>query len=289
MPNFKNKKVMKGLAGLFSALIILAGVSFVQFSNESKALEVDFFDVGQGDSALIKTPAHQKILIDGGPSNAVVEKLGENMPFYDKNIDLIILTHPHADHLVGLIEVLKRYKVKKILATGAINSTPDYLAWLEEIKKENVPVEIASAGQTINFGDNLEMKIFAPMEDFVGKQPDDLNNTSIVAKLIFGDTSFLFVGDTEKEVEAKLIASGADLKADVLKVGHHGSHNASSQEFLDAVKPKFAVISVGAKNTFGHPSPITLENLKKVGAEVFRTDQDGDVKITSDGVEVKIK
>lgn len=277
------------LVGLFSALIILAGLSFFQFSNESKALEVDFFDVGQGDSALIKTPDHQKILIDGGPTNAVVEKLGENMPFYDKEIDLMILTHPHADHLVGLIEVLKRYKVKKILATGAINSTPDYLAWLDEIKKENVPMEIAKAGQTFDFGEKLKMEIFSPTEDFVGKQPDNLNNTSIVAKLIFGDTSFLFTGDAEKEVEDKLIANSVDLKADVLKVGHHGSKNASGQEFLGAVKPKFAVISVGAKNTFGHPNPLTLEHLKKIGAEIFRTDQDGDVKIISDGLRLEIK
>ncbi|MBU1146028.1 MBL fold metallo-hydrolase, partial [Patescibacteria group bacterium] len=109
MFNLRNKKIVMRLVGMFSALVILAGTSFFQFSNESKVLEVDFFDVGQGDAILIKTPEHQRILIDGGPTNAVVEKLGENMPFYDREIDLMILTHPHADHLVGLIEVLKRY------------------------------------------------------------------------------------------------------------------------------------------------------------------------------------
>ncbi|MBU1146685.1 MBL fold metallo-hydrolase, partial [Patescibacteria group bacterium] len=227
--------------------------------------------------------------IDGGPTNAVVEKLGENMPFYDREIDLMILTHPHADHLVGLIEVLKRYEVKKILTTGAINSTPDYLAWLEEIKNQNIPMEIVSAGQILDFGENLKMEIFYPVENFVGKQPDDLNSTSIVAKLIFGDTSFLFTGDAEEEAEEKMIARGVDLKADVLKVGHHGSRNATSQNFLEKVQPKFAVISVGAKNTFGHPNKTILNRLEKNGVEIFRTDQDGDIRFLSDGVELKLK
>ncbi|MFH2136082.1 MAG: ComEC/Rec2 family competence protein [Patescibacteria group bacterium] len=289
MFNFKNKKLAKRLVGLFSALVILAGVSLFQFSNESKALEVDFFDIGQGDSIFIKTPDHQKILIDGGPTNAVVEKLGENMPFYDREIDLMILTHPHADHLVGLIEVLKRYEVKKILTTGAINSTPDYLAWLEEIKNQNIPMEIVSAGQILDFGENLKMEIFYPVENFVGKQPDDLNSTSIVAKLIFGDTSFLFTGDAEEEAEEKMIARGVALKADVLKVGHHGSRNATSQNFLEKVQPKFAVISVGAKNTFGHPNKTILNRLEKNGVEIFRTDQDGDIRFLSDGLELKLK
>lgn len=289
MVNFKSRKFILRAAGFFSALVILVCIFTLQSFEESKALEVDFFNVGQGDAILIKTPEHQRILIDGGPTNAVVEKLGENMIFYDKNIDLMILTHPHADHLVGLIEVLKRYKVKKILATGAINSTPDYLAWLDEIKKENVLMEIASAGQIIDLGENLKMEIFYPTENFSGKQPDNLNNTSIVAKLVFGDTSFLFTGDAEKEVEDNLVASGVDLKADVLKVGHHGSRNATGQEFLDRVKPKFAVISVGAKNTFGHPNKTVLNRLEKLGVELFRTDEDGDVKMVSDGMKIEIK
>lgn len=282
-----SRKFFLKLAGLFSITVALVGISVFQTFNEGSGLKVYFFDVGQGDSALIKTPDRQKILIDGGPSGAVVEKLGQNLPFYDKTINLMILTHPHADHLDGLVEVLKRYEVKKILATGAINSTPDYLAWLEEIKKENVPMEIAKAGQMIDFGDGSKIEILSPAEDFSGKQPDNLNNTSIVCKLIFGETSFLFTGDAEKEVEDILIAGGADLKADVLKVGHHGSKNSTSQEFLEAVKPKFAVISVGKKNTFGHPNAGTLSRLEKLGAEIFRTDRGGDIIISSDGQKVK--
>jgi len=289
MFNFKNKKLVTRLAGMFSAIIILAGVSFYQSFEESKALEVDFLDVGQGDAILIKTPDHQRILIDGGPSNAVVNKLGENLPFFDKKIDLIILTHPHADHLDGLIEILKRYEVKKILSTGVIHTTPDYLSWLEEIKNQNVPMEIARAGQTLDFDGGIKMEIFYPSEDSAGRQVENLNNTSIVAKLVFGQTSFLFTGDAETEAEESLLVGDFDLQADVLKVAHHGSKNSTSQNFLEKVQPKFAVISVGADNQFGHPNTMTLKRLENIGAEIFRTDQDGDIKIISDGEKINFK
>ncbi|MBI5071766.1 MBL fold metallo-hydrolase [Candidatus Falkowbacteria bacterium] len=289
MFNFRSKKFILKLVGLAAAVLILFSVALFESSEESKALEVDFLDVGQGDAILIKTPDHQRILIDGGPSGAVVNKLGENLPFFEKEIDLIILTHPHADHLDGLIEVLKRYEVKKILTTGVTHTTPDYLAWLEEIKKQNVPMEIAVAGQTLDFGSGIKMEIFYPKEDLTGKSAENLNNTSVVAKLIFGQTSFLFTGDAETEVEDELIGGGVDLKADVLKVAHHGSKNAMSQNFLEKVKPKFAVISVGADNQFGHPNAMTVKRLEKIGVEVFRTDKDGDVKMVSDGDMIEVE
>ncbi len=271
------------------AAAILVGISLFQWVEEGKRLEVNFFDVGQGDAILIKTPDHQRILIDGGPSNAVLNKLGENLPFFEKEIDLVILTHPHADHLDGLIEVLKRYKVKKILTTGVVHTTPDYLVWLEEIKNQNIPVEIAIAGKMFDFGGGAEMEIFYPPEDLTGKSAEDLNDTSIVGKLIFGETSFLFTGDAEKEAEEKMIASGFDLKSDVLKIGHHGSRNATSENFLETVNPKFAVISVGENNSFGHPNPTIINRLERVGVEIFRTDEEGDIKITSDGEEIDFK
>jgi competence protein ComEC len=289
MFKFLSKKIVLRIVGLAAAVLVLFGITFFESSEESKALEVDFLDVGQGDAILIKTPDHQRILIDGGPSNAALNKLGENLPFFEKEIDLVILTHPHADHLDGLIEVLKRYEVKKILSTGVIHTTPDYLAWLEEIKNQNVPMEIARAGETLDFGGGIKMDIFYPTEDLTGKQVENLNDTSIVAKLIFGQTSFLFTGDAETEMEEELINEGADLKADVLKVAHHGSKNATSQNFLEKVQPKFAIISVGADNQFGHPNAMTVKRLENIGAEIFRTDEDGDIKIKSDGVDIKIE
>lgn len=289
MLNLKHKKITLRLAGFFSVLLVLAGVSFFQSFNESKSLEVDFFDVGQGDAILIKTPEHERILVDGGPGNSVLAKLGENLPFYDKDIDLIILTHPHADHLTGLIEVLRRYEVKKVLSTGVLHTTGEYIAWLEEIKKQSIPMEIAKAGEILSFGDKTKIEILNPTEDLVGKEADSLNNTSVVFKLTYGENKFLFTGDAETEVEDELLARDADLEVDVLKVAHHGSKNSTSQEFLEKVKPKFAVISVGAKNNFGHPSELTLERLERSGAEIFRTDLDGDIKILSDGSELEIR
>ncbi|MFZ5364084.1 MAG: ComEC/Rec2 family competence protein [Patescibacteria group bacterium] len=289
MLNLKGKKFISKLAGIILAAAILVGISLFQWVEEGKRLEVNFFDVGQGDAILIKTPDHQRILIDGGPSNAVLNKLGENLPFFEKEIDLVILTHPHADHLDGLIEVLKRYKVKKILTTGVVHTTPDYLVWLEEIKNQNIPVEIAIAGKMFDFGGGVEMEIFYPPEDLTGKSAEDLNDTSIVGKLIFGQTSFLFTGDAEKEAEEKMIASGFDLKSDVLKIGHHGSRNATSENFLETVNPKFAVISVGENNSFGHPNPTIINRLERVGVEIFRTDEEGDIKITSDGEKIGFK
>jgi competence protein ComEC len=288
MLNWHSKKFTLQIAGVFAVVLILFGVSFFQSLQDNK-LEVNFFDVGQGDAILIKTPDHQKILIDGGPDNTIINKLGENLPFYDKEIDLMILTHPHADHVTGLVEVLKRYKVKKILATGVLCTTSEYIAWLEEIKKQKIPMEIAQAGQIISFGENLKLEILYPLEDLSGKQFENLNNSSVVGKLTFGKTSFLFTGDAETEVEEKLLNAGVDFKVDVLKVAHHGSKNATSQEFLDKVQPKFAVISVGAKNKFGHPSQGTINRLEKMNAQVFRTDKDGDVKILSDGEKVEIE
>ncbi len=261
MFNYFSKKFFLQLAGLFFVIVFLVGISFFQFFKESSVLEVNFFDVGQGDAILIKTPERQRILIDGGPSNSVVAKIGENLPFYDKNIDLIILTHPHADHLTGLIEVLKRYKVKKVLSTGVLHTTGEYIAWLEEIKKQDIPMEIARIGQTLDFGGGVRMEILYPEENLVEKSVESLNNTSIVCKLIFGQTSFLFTGDAEIEVEEDLLAGDINLVADVLKVGHHGSKSSTSQEFLDKVNPKIAVISVGAKNNFGHPRKLTLQRL----------------------------
>jgi len=277
------RKILIKLATTFFIFLLLWGIFYWQSKEEKGKLVVNFFDVGQGDSIFIKTPNNQKILIDGGPDNGVLAKLGKNLPFYDKEIDLMILTHPHSDHLVGLVEVLKRYKVKKIISTGVIHATPEYLAWLEEIKEQKIPLEIAIAGQVLDFGNETKMEILYPLENLAGQSVDDLNNTSIVSKLTFKNNSFLFMGDAEATAEEKLIASGADLKADILKIGHHGSKNATSESFLEKVDPQSAVISVGAKNKFGHPSGLVVNRLKREGIEILRTDERGDIKFLGDG------
>ena len=252
-------------------------------------LAVDFLNVGQGDAILIKAPAGQNILIDGGPDKTVVKRLSENLVWWDKEIDLIILTHPHDDHVTGLIDVLKRYRVKKILYTGVTHTAPNYLTWLKLARDRKAHMLIIAKTQTVDLGEGAKLDILYPSESFLNKTPSDLNQSSIVARLIYGQTKFLFTGDAGEEVEKKLLASGQDLKVDVLKVGHHGSRFSTSQAFLDKTKPSIAVIEVGKDNQFGHPNLRIIKRLERAGARVLRADLDGTVKITSDGNNIKIK
>lgn len=289
-------RLYKILLILGCAAILIVTPAFYLISETDKNLKVYFLDVGQGDSILIKTPYGQNILVDGGPDGAVLKKLGKEMSPLDKKIDLIILTHPHADHLTGLIDVIKNYKVEKILYTGAIHIAPSYLEWLKLVKdrrqggaSEKIPLTIIDRPQTIGLGEKCEIQIIYPFKGLAGESVSNLNNSSIVFKLIYGKTSFLFMGDAEIDVEKKLLLSGVPLKADVLKIGHHGSSDATSEEFLNEVKPEFAVIEVGRDNDFGHPSGRVIKRLERLGAKIFRTDLDGTVHLTSNGERVKLE
>lgn len=273
---------------LFS-LNILAWLAVYSLS-QPQFLEVAFFDIGQGDAIFIETPQRYQILIDGGPSSVILEKLGDEMPFWDRTIDLIILTHPEHDHIAGLLEVLNRYKVENILWTGVLRDTAEYKEWIklirEEKDKEDAKIEIAQAGQQID-GGLASINVLWPLENLEGKTVKNTNNSSVIVRLVFGENSFLFTGDAGKSVERKLIKEGAKIDSDVLKVGHHGSKTSTSKEFVEAVSPEIAVISCGKDNRYGHPYSETLENLK--GIKIFRTDLDGDIKIISDGWRYKIR
>ena len=239
-------------------------------------VRIDFFDVGQGSAIFIAAPNNNQVLIDGGPSDAVLGKLGQAMPMFDRRIELIVLTHPDADHLNGLVEVLKRYQVEKILETGISDSSAEYQIWHKLIKEKNVPMVFAQAGQKIAIADNLTLKIIYPLgkivnEDFANRT----NSASIVSKLVYGRNSFLFTGDTEESTESILEWDNADLRADILQVGHHGSKSSTSEKFLELVAPKLAVIQAGLKNKYGHPSQEVLSRLKNI--KIFRTDLDGDI------------
>jgi len=254
--------------------------------NAPRNLEVNFLDVGQGDAVLIKTPGGQNVLIDGGPDKTVIKRLGENLPWWDKQIDLMILTHPHDDHVTGLIEVLKRYRVKRILYTGATHNAPNYLTWLKTVRDKEVPLTIVDKARTVALSQSVKLEILYPEKSLLNKTLADLNDSSIVLQLIYGQNKFLLTGDAGLAVEKALLASGADLAADVLKVGHHGSEYSTSQEFLDKVKPRLAVIMVGKDNDFGHPNLRIIKRLERAGARIFRTDGVGTVKLKSDGMKV---
>jgi competence protein ComEC len=276
------KFIILGLLFVGAFLIWLAVFTQVQ----ANLLEITFFDVGQGEAIFVETPQGHQILIDGGPDATILEKLGQAMPFYDQSIDLIILTHPEADHLSGLVEVLRHYQVGQILENGIQRNTPEYQEWMKLIQKKEIPLKIAQAGQVVHLGPGVNLRILWPDQRLVQSEARKVNNVSIVAQLIYGQSEFLLTGDIEKQIELRLINQGLNLESDVLKIGHHGSKTSSSQIFLEAVNPKIAVISVG-KNSYGHPHQEVLERLKKI--KVYQTDKDGDVEIITDGMIIEAR
>jgi competence protein ComEC len=249
---------------------------------ETRFLRVTFFDVGQGDAILIETPGRNRILIDGGPDSVVLEKLSENLPFWDRTIDLLVLTHPDSDHVTGLIHVLNNYKVENVLWTGVLKEDAVFKKWQELIEKENARIFTAKAGQKI-IAPGTDAEVLFPFESLEGEQVKDANNLSVVLKLDFGEISFLFTGDIYESTERKLIEKGIDIDSDVLKVGHHGSKTSTCEEFAREVLPEVAVISAGKDNNYGHPHKETLDTLGKYDITIFRTDLQGDIKIISDG------
>lgn len=241
------------------------------------SLKVYFFDVGQGDSILIRTPEGKDILIDGGPNSAVIESLGKALPFWDRHIDMVILTHPHDDHILGLYDVLKRYRVDQVLEPS-IKEEPENMIYLNELTDKEVGV---FSDNKINLGEGLILDFLYPLS--LDIEEENLNDTSLVFKLSYGGIDFLFTGDATEEVEAK--ALGGNLDSEFLKVGHHGSRYSSSQEFLEKVSPLVSIISVGEGNSFGHPTRDTLDRLASVGSRVLRTDISGtvEVEVENDG------
>ncbi|MCK4453970.1 MBL fold metallo-hydrolase [Candidatus Parcubacteria bacterium] len=279
----RSKSFVSVILGLLFLVNVLAWIEVYNLT-QSQVLEVTFFDIGQGDSIFIQTPQKHQILIDGGPDSTILEKLAEEMPFWDRTIDLIILTHPEHDHVAGLLEVLRRYKVEQILWTGIKRDTAEYRKWQELIKKEETEgakIFIAQSNQRI-LTRNVLVNILSPFENLEGQEVKNTNNSSIIARLVFGNNTFLFTGDAYKSVERELIERDITLNSDVLKVGHHGSKTSSSEEFIQAVSPEIAVIQCGKDNPYGHPYPETLATLEKFGIKILRTDQNGDVKIISD-------
>ncbi|MEK7211542.1 MAG: ComEC/Rec2 family competence protein [Patescibacteria group bacterium] len=297
---FKKQK----LIFIFVAALIIGGFfisNLWQSIPRAGELKVAFLNIGQGDSTLIIAPDKSKILIDGGPDEKVLGELAAELPFYDRELDLVILTHPHADHLDGLLSVLERYTVRKVLMTGVIHTTDNYINFLETLKAKNIPVEVAVAGKSFDFG-GATFKILWPEKDLSGErvsggagEKGGLNDTSVVAMLEYGKSKFLFTGDAGFDIETRLVASSknnvetqgiASLRADVLKVGHHGSAYASSDDFLRAVRPEYAVASAGKDNRYGHPSRRAVRRLERAGAKIFTTFQDGRIVFVSDGERV---
>lgn len=240
------------------------------------ALRVHYIDVGQGDSILIESPDGKNVLIDGGERNSGVVKYLKMTGI--KQIDVLVGTHPHSDHIGGLVDVLKEVPVKEVWINGQEHTTKTFEDLLDGIERSKASFHEAKRGDFIRFS-NLSFAVLHPIQPF----SQNINNNSIVLKLSYGKISFLFTGDAEKEAEASMLASGADLKANILKVGHHGSRTGSSKKFLEAIQPKVAIYMAGKGNDYGHPHQETITALNAIGAKVYGTDVNGTIVVVTDG------
>jgi len=271
-------------------MVVAILVSVAAATMPDDNLHISFLDVGQGDAILIQK-GNQQVLVDGGPSpQAISLGLGSKMPFWDRTIDLVILTHPSADHVTGLVEVLQRYKVKQVLHPDLDFKSDIYDEWLRLLKEKNIKYTIAQAGQQIDLG-GVVIKVLNPQIPLLTGTESDIDNNGVVLSIGMGEVSFLLTADIMWEAEFELLARRANLSSTVLKVGHHSSDTSTTQEFLAVVSPQLAVISVGKDNPFGHPSDEVMERLKqKLGSEnIYRTDGHGTIEFITDGKRLWVK
>jgi competence protein ComEC len=251
-------------------------------------LRVYFLDVGQGDAIFVRAPNGNQVLIDGGPTNKVLSELGDVMPFYDRSIDMVVLTHPDGDHLTGLIDVLDRYKVDHVIETGVVCNNPRCLQWDQELRDEKALITFAVAGYKIILDKNTYMTVLHPAESVEKQEFNNVNDTSVVIRLIHKEQSLMLTGDIGTSQERRMVYTISELDSDFLKVGHHGSKTSTGQEFLDAVTPIAAFIQVGERNSYGHPHETVTQRLEKNGIKYYRTDIDGRIELVLDGQNYKV-
>ncbi|WP_415336596.1 ComEC/Rec2 family competence protein [Clostridium perfringens] len=278
----KKKKIISSIIGII--VVLLAGYFGIDLTQDSKVpkdseLMISYMDVGQGDAAYIKVNGND-ILIDAGPRSNSKELLEQ---LKAKNIDdfeLVIATHPHEDHIGGMVDVFKEYEVKAFYSPKITHTTKTYENLVKAVKDEGLKTKELKGGMVIDLGEGAKFEVFTPQKS----EYEELNDYSPIMKLSFGDTSYLFTGDAEKLAEEEALAKyKTSLDSDVIKFGHHGSSSSSSNAFIEAVSPKYGIISCAKDNKYGHPHSETLDIIKKYNIKTFRTDTDGEIILTSDG------
>ena len=260
-------------------LLIWQGVAT---SAEAPLLTVAFLDVGQGDSIYIEAPNGNQLLVDAGAGREVLSELAEVMPVGDRSLDAVIGTHPDKDHIGGLLDVIRSYEVGQYLEPGVPADTLIYEELKRAIAEKGIPVTLARRGMAIvlDEANGVRLDILLPDRDVSGMETND---ASIVARLSYASTSVMLTGDAPTKAERHLVSLGNDIASDILKAGHHGSRTSTGEEFLRAVAPRYAVISVGKSNRYGHPHPEVLARLVSFGIPALRTDEEGTVVFMSDG------
>lgn len=271
---------------IIAAVVVWVGAFSAYKGDSSKDLKIYFLNVGQGDSEYIKTPSGNDILIDGGPDSSVLAELGKVMDLSDRRIDLIVLTHPHADHLTGLIEVVNRFEIGEVWETGVEYSSGVYDEWKNLIKEKGINNRFVMTSDENRFGD-VRFLALTPLLNLKNQKIDNVNNASIVTELEYGKFTTLFLGDLESDEQEKIL--GQLKPTTVVKVAHHGAKNGLNESLYKITRPAVAVFEVGAKNNYGHPHAEVLDFLKSIATQIYRTDQNNTVQINSDGLNWTVK
>jgi competence protein ComEC len=273
--------LLKIIAGL---CVLLLGLGYDLSHLTDGRVHLDILDVGQGDSLLLRTPDGRRILIDGGPDGSALSELKRILPLSDQHIDLIVLTHPHHDHLAILPTIMRQNPTPSLLMSGPTYNSSEYRSLLTLAAERHATVVPSDPHQSIALDHDLTLDVLWPGADTFG-QPwtGDVNNASVTMALRWhGRCLALLTGDLESPGEEDILTSGADIHCEILKVGHHGSKSSTSEPWLLAVRPQVAVISVGVHNSYGHPSPEVLDRLTSAGIPIHRTDHDGTVSFVWD-------
>ncbi len=286
------KPTLRGRAVYAGAGLLVVAIWYVAATRPPAAMTVTILDVGQGDSILIQSPSGRTVLIDGG-GEIGAERTGWDIGRMRvvpalrragvRGLSVVMLTHPHEDHVGGLTAVVENFPVGLVLDPGVPHPSPSYARLLRAVAARRIPYQAAREGVVMDLGAGARLTILYPPEPIPHIGGDPVHAGSVVARLSLGHTAALFTGDLEAPGERYLLERNAPLDAQVLKVGHHGSHTSTSPEFLERVRPQIAVISLGTDNAFGHPHPATLDALAAARVAIFRTDLDGAVRLTSDG------
>lgn len=269
---------MRIFLGTFVALTILTIALFFELAHWNSRSLITAFDVGQGDAIMVSHGGYQ-VLVDGGPDGTVLSALGNSMPFFDRTIDLLVLSHPHMDHLQSFPELLRRYRVAAVLMTGADYPNSRYEEFLTLLAESNTHIIVADPDETITVGPITVDVLWPPPTSF-GMPMNDVNNDSVAMRITTQNgKSILCTGDMEKEEEQAMLQAGINLSADILKVAHHGSRTSSSTGFLLAVRPSLAIVSVGKNNSYGLPDEDVLARYATLGIQLRMTMEEGDIKI----------
>lgn len=274
---------------LLAALLWLINTQLSTPAATQPTMTLKVLDVGQGDSLYIRLPTSEDVVIDAGPSDSVLAPLGRALPIGDRRIELLIISHNHADHIGGAVALLQRYKVDQIWLSGSIHTTDTYLQLLETIKTQQIPTVAVKAGDNRQFGE-ARLTVLHPPTDMIQTTPEDQHDSTVVVKVAFKDFCVLLTGDlntNQSDHESVVLQAAQQLNestdCQALKVTHHASKSGTTQAFLAAVTPEVALISVGKHNKYGHPAPSVLQRLEQASVRTYRTDLHGTVTITTNG------